>query len=156
MIVRLFVAACLLLCFIPLSAVGQAPQKEGVQSSPIEVSFCDLVAQSANYLGVDVAVRVRLTYLKEGTSIWDPNCPNLSAVLMAKSSDEADHSINELYARLKTVGLSSHPVTAILTGKLKTERSHSSRSNTVLEFFANRAADISQTKRAERRHFEPR
>jgi hypothetical protein len=124
-------------------------------TSSAEVRFCDLIAENSKYLGVSVNVRARITYLKEGTSLWDPNCPNLGALLSVKPSDEADQSINELYGRLKRVGLSSHPITAVLIGELKIERPSSPQRPDRLAFFALRATDISQTIHSERRHFQP-
>jgi hypothetical protein len=154
MIAKRIIAMCVLLFSLVLA--GQSAKTGSVQlKAPIEVKFCDLIAQRDKYLDANVAVRVRMTYLKEGTSLWDPSCPNLGVVLMAKSSDEADQSINELYELLKRVGLSSHPVIAMLTGVLKVEQSSPSQHRNRLEFFAYKASDVSQTSHVERRHFEP-
>jgi hypothetical protein len=154
MITKRVIAMCVSL--FPLVVAGQGAKLGSVQpKAPVEVKFCDLVTQSDKYLDVSVAVRVRFTYLKEGTSLWDPSCPNLGMVLIAKSPDESDQSINELYERLKRVGLSSHPVTAMLTGVLKAAQPNSTQHRKRLEFFASKAADISQTNHAERRRFEP-
>lgn len=154
MIAKRIIATCLLI--FPLVSVGQGAKTGDVPpKAPVEVKFCELVAHSEKYLDVIVAVRARLTYSKEGTSLWDPSCPNFGVILIAKSSDEADQSINELYERLKRVGLSSHPVTAMLTGVLKVEQPSPSQHRNRHEFFAYKAADISQTNSVERRHFEP-
>jgi len=120
------------------------------------LQLCKLLSNPKVHSGKVVDIQARITSVKEGSNIWDPDCPNLGAILIVDPSPDADPSIHELDRMMRLHGLSDHPVTASLVGVLKIENRRPSNRK-VLVFTAQKARNIGQTKQRElRRYIAPR
>ena len=80
------------------------------------VSLCDVLGQPSIYAGKTLTVTVRLTSMKEGTSLWSPACSNLGVGLLIDDEARPDSGVSVLGQELEKYNLSARPVTATLTG----------------------------------------
>src|SRR5437660_8614267 len=68
--------------------------------------LCSMLSDPKAHLGEIVDVQARITSMKEGSSIWDPACPNLGAILIVDPWSNPDPSIRELDRMMRLHGLS--------------------------------------------------
>lgn len=82
------------------------------------VSLCQLIAQSDQYFGTAVTLRVRVRIYRHGTSISDDVCPKSTLLLVTNQSAEQASSVSHFYQFLGHHRQSSKPIFATITGHL--------------------------------------
>jgi hypothetical protein len=87
-----------------------------VSDHPSIISLCDILRHPSVYAGKTVTVTVRITSVKEGSSVWSPACSKLGVGLHIDREARSESGITALYQELDKYGLSDHPVIATLTG----------------------------------------
>ena len=87
----------------------------GARDSTV-VSLCDLLRQPSIHARKALTVTVRLTSMKEGTSLWSPACSKLGVGLLTDDEARPDSGVRVLRQELEKYNLSARPVIATLTG----------------------------------------
>jgi hypothetical protein len=107
----------LLACAATISTSGKTSQAgNGGSRDSTVVSLCDVLRQPSIYAGKTLTITVRLTSMKEGTSLWSPACPKLGVGLLMDGEARPDSGIPALRQELEKYNLSSRPLIATLTG----------------------------------------
>jgi hypothetical protein len=104
----------LLVCVASTYARGQA-QTESHSHSPV-VNLCEVVKSPAVFAGKFIEVDTHITSMKEGASIWSPECPKLGVVLVTTLDEGPESGILSLRKELAEYQRSSRPVLATLRG----------------------------------------
>jgi hypothetical protein len=82
------------------------------------ISLCQLTAQSDQYFGTAVTLRVRVKIYRHGTSISDGACSKNTLLLVINQSAEQTGSVSHFYEFLGQHRQSSKPIFATITGHL--------------------------------------
>jgi hypothetical protein len=104
----------LLACVFSCYARPQA-KTEGHVGSPV-VSLCEVLKSPAAFSGKSIQVDVRITSMKEGSSIWSPDCPKVGVVLVTTLDEGPESGIPGLRKELAQYQRSSRPLLAMLSG----------------------------------------
>jgi hypothetical protein len=78
--------------------------------------LCEVLKSPAAFVGKSIEVDVHITSMKEGTSIWSPDCPKLGVVLVTTLEEGPESGIPDLRKELAQYQRSSRPVLAMLSG----------------------------------------
>jgi hypothetical protein len=127
--------------------------QQSTAAPPMKVPLCEVLTHPKKYSGSNLVVTARFTATKEGTDLWDRDCPGLGVDLLENPVADSHPDMVELYRMLKDHGMSDHPVMATVTGQFKTDQYDAARDRRRWVFIAAAASDISQTKRVEHRRF---
>lgn len=143
---RLGVFLCLL--FFSASSKKMEAGSEANEDSSL-VSLCEVLRQPSNYAGKTITVTVRITSIKEGTSLWSPACSKRGVGLHVDREARSETGIAALYQELDKYGLSGRPIIATLTGVYIPDYFDEIRHRKRPVFKAVAAKDIKRSSKAE-------
>ena len=79
-------------------------------------TVCALLASPSQFSGRSVRISAKMTSTKEGTDLWDGECPHLGIVLWVQRQLQEQEDFRNLTSLLAAHGLSSRPVVATFEG----------------------------------------
>jgi hypothetical protein len=119
--IRLCQAGLILILGVSASCSAKTiPETNSSEDSSI-TSICDVLRQPSLYSGKAVTITVRITSMKEATTLWSPACAQLGVSLHVDPESRSGSGIADLYKELYKYNLSSRPVIATLMGVYVTD-----------------------------------